>query len=163
MESKDTYQIREHNRNSRSEATSRFRFWSLFSIFAFGFLSSGCEEGTPSLAPVSGKVIYQNQPLPRGSIVFVPDADRGSNGPLAQGTIQPDGSYIIQTGDKPGAMPGYYRVTVIAVEESNRGYYRPASAPHSLVPEKYRDPQLSDLSCEVKAGRENAINFNLTP
>jgi hypothetical protein len=31
------------------------------------------------------------------------------------------------------------------------------------VPERYRDPQLSDLVCEVKPGQENGINFNLTP
>jgi hypothetical protein len=135
-----------------------------FLIIACLWLIAGCDERTPALAPVSGKVSYLNQPLPRGTIVFVPDADRGNNGPMAQGTIQSGGIYTIQTGGKPGAIPGWYRVTVIAVEDAGIGYYRSGgSTPRSLVPEKYRDPQLSDLSCEVKAGQENAINFNLTP
>ena len=99
---------------------------------------AGCEGGTAPLAPVSGKVFYQNQPLPRGTIVFVPDADRGNNGPLAQGTIQPGGIYTVQTEGKPGALPGWYRVTVIAVESSAGSYPGRSSAPRSLVPEKYR-------------------------
>jgi len=136
----------------------------LFLVVLGLFLFAGCEGETAPLAPVSGKVSYQNQPLPRGTIVFVPDADRGNNGPLAQGTIQAGGSYTVQTDGKAGAVPGWYRVTVIAVETSiSYSPGRPSSAPRSLVPERYRDPQLSDLACEVKPGRENTINFNLTP
>jgi hypothetical protein len=140
------------------DCTNISRF--LASLIGLGILCSGCDHGTPSLAPVSGKVVFQNQPLPGGAIVFVPDADRGNNGPLAQGTIQPGGAYTLQTGGQAGAYPGWYRVTVIAVD---RGYQSVGSAPRALVPEKYRDPQLSDLTCEVKEGQENKINFNLTP
>jgi hypothetical protein len=126
-------------------------------------LFAGCDAGTPTLVPVSGKVLYRNQPLPRGTIVFVPDADRGNNGPLAQGTIQGGGSYTMQTGEKSGAMPGWYRITVIAVENTTSFSLNGSAVPRSLVPERYRDPQLSDLACEVKAGQENSINFNLIP
>jgi len=140
----------------------RYRFGSIL-VGASWLLFAGCDAGTPTLVPVSGKVLYRNQPLPRGTIVFVPDADRGNNGPLAQGTIQGGGSYTIQTGEKPGAMPGWYRVTVIAVENASSFSLNGSAVPRSLVPERYRDPQLSDLACEVKAGQENSINFNLTP
>jgi hypothetical protein len=133
-------------------------------IFSIVFFFSGCEQANQQLTPVSGKVSFQNQLLPRGAIVFVPDSDRGNNGPLAQGTIQGEGRYTIQTAGQPGAMPGWYRVTVISVEETNSGSNRVASlAPRSLVPERYRDPRLTDLVCEVKAGEANVINFNLTP
>ena len=164
MESKITIQKRIHWHNSLFAMLHRPYFGLLFSICCTGLVSSGCEQETPSLASASGKVFYENQPVPRGAIVFVPDADRGNNGPLAQGTIQLDGKYTLQTSGQLGAIPGWYRVTVIAVEESRSGGSRSgASAPRSLVPEKYRDPRLSDLACEVKAGRENSINFNLTP
>src|SRR5260370_37893639 len=147
MGSKDTIQNKEQGFNSPAALPRRRHFWFLFLIFCIGFLFAGCEEGTPTLAPVSGRVSYQNQLLPRGAAVVVPDADRGNNGRLAQGSIQSGGAYTIQTDGKPGAMPGWYRVTVIAVEEALAGYYRPgASIPRSLVPEKYRDPQLSDLT-----------------
>lgn len=161
---KEPKRIQDHGPYGPVAWLHQFRFRFLFPIFCMGFLIPGCEETTPPLALVSGRVSYQNQLLPRGAIVFVPDADRGNNGRLAQGTIHPGGLYTIQTDGKAGALPGWYRVTVIAVVESGSGHYRSgASTPRSLVPEKYRDPQLSDLTCEVKAGRENIINFNLTP
>ena len=140
----------------------RCRFGSIL-VGASWLFFAGCDAGTPTLVPVSGKVLYRNQPLPRGTIVFVPDADRGNNGLLAQGTIQGGGSYTIQTEGKSGAMPGWYRVTVIAVESTSGFSLNGLAVPRSLVPERYRDPQLSDLACEVKAGQENSINFNLTP
>ncbi len=148
--------------NSKARPTGAVLYRFPVAIFCICFFFSGCDQGTPALAPVTGKVFFQNQPLPSGAIVFVPDADRGNNGPLALGTIQPGGAYTVQTDGHPGTYPGWYRVTVIAVESA--GHNRPgASAPRALVPEKYRDPQLSDLTCEVKEGRENSINFNLTP
>jgi hypothetical protein len=140
----------------------RYRLASILAIAGL-LLVAGCEGEAVPLAPVSGRVLYQNQPLPRGTIVFVPDADRGNNGPLAQGTIQAGGIYTVETEGKPGAAPGWYRVTVIAVEAPAGYSPSRSSAPRSLVPERYRDPQLSDLTCEVKASRENSINFNLTP
>src|SRR2546430_11681591 len=99
----------------------RYRLRTVLAIIGL-FFFAGCEGGAAPLAPVSGKVFYQNQPLPRGTIVFVPDADRGNNGPLAQGTIQPGGNYTVQTEGKAGALPGWYRVTVIAVESSAGSY-----------------------------------------
>jgi hypothetical protein len=142
---------------------SEIRFILLSLLVSSFCFAAGCDGTNPSLAPVSGKVFYQNQPLPRGTIVFVPDADRGNNGPLAQGSIQAGGSYAIQTEGKPGALPGWYRVTVISVENASGFSGSVSSVPRSLVPERYRDPQLSDLTCEVKAGQDNGINFNLTP
>ena len=148
---------------ARSISALDFPFVDKGIVFAIlALLLAGCDGGAPQLAPVGGKVSYQGVLLRGGTIVFVPDADRGNNGPLAKGTIQVDGKYTLKTGDMPGAMPGWYRVTVIAVEESRY----PAgsnglSVPRSLVPEKYRDPQLSDLTCEIKPGQENGIDFNL--
>src|SRR6266446_1367046 len=141
--------------NSKARPTGAVPYRFRVTIFCVCFFFSGCDQGTPALAPVTGKVFFQNQPLPRGTIVFVPDADRGNNGPLAQGTIQAGGSYTVQTEGKPGAAPGWYRVTVIAVEAPAAYSTSRSSAPRSLVPERYRDPQLSDLTCEVKAGQEN--------
>src|SRR5260370_14992581 len=80
MGSKDTIQNKEQGSNAQAATPRRFHFWLLFLVFCIGFLFAGCEEGTLTLAPVSGRVSYQNQPLPRGAIVFVPDADRCNNG-----------------------------------------------------------------------------------
>jgi hypothetical protein len=95
-------------------------------------------------------------------IVFTPDESRGGSGPLARAEIQADGAYQLRTGESPGAVAGWYRVTVVAVETSlaySGG--RSFRVPRSVLPDKYRDPELSGLTCEVKSGKANGINFNL--
>jgi hypothetical protein len=94
--------------------------------------------------------------------VFTPDASRGNHGELARGDIRPDGSYYLRTGRGYGAAPGWYRVTILAVdmpEKPDPG--ERFATPHSLLPEKYRDPVLADLVREIHGGRETTIDFHL--
>jgi hypothetical protein len=120
---------------------------------------AGCDPGSSSLSPVQGQVRYHGLPVAGGTIVFAPDAARGNAGPLARADLQADGGYSLSTAGAPGAAAGWYRVTVVAVQAPAPG--PPFAAPHSLLPEKYRDPDLSGLTCEVKAGRSNLFHFNL--
>src|SRR6516225_7750875 len=71
----------------------------------------GCGQGEP-MTPVHGRVFFHGQPLPGGTIVFTPDAERGGRGPLACGEIDADGRYTLRTGDKPGAVSGWHRITI---------------------------------------------------
>ena len=123
---------------------------------------AGCQRGPGPLNAVSGRVSYKGFPLQGGTIVFTPDTTRGAAGPLALGKINGDGSYQLFTGDEPGAYAGWFRVTVTSYSASSSQVpgqpFRPA---FSLIPEKYRDPELSMLACEVKANRTNTIDFNL--
>jgi len=125
-----------------------------------GLAGCGQEDSTP--APVHGRVFYKGAPLSRGSIVFSPDVDRGGNGPLARGDIGPDGHYTLTTDGRPGATPGWHRVTIVAIEDP------PARQPdtefaevHSLLPRKYAAPDLSGLEAQVKAGEVNVLDFHL--
>jgi hypothetical protein len=124
-------------------------------------LVAGCGS-EPEFVPVRGKVSYHGQPLPRGTIVFTPDPDRGTSGPQASAEIQPDGSYTLRTGAAFGAIPGWHRVTVLALDappaEGTAGGFL---VPRSLLPDKYRDPVQSGLVCEVQPGKVNGFNFNL--
>ena len=100
--------------------------------------------------------------VPTGSIVFAPDLMRGATGPVLRADIQPDGTYYLRTGERSGAAPGWYHVTLLALEQPRPtppGFY--AAAPRSLLPERYRDPELSGLVCEVKAIEENVLDFHL--
>lgn len=131
-------------------------------VFLFLFLlsSGGCGSSPPALAPVQGVVSYRGTPLTGGMIVFTPDESRGTHGPLAHAIIQPDGSYSLRTGEESGAVPGWHRITVVAVETP--GEPAPRWLPRrSLLPEKYRDPDLSGLCQEVKANQVNIINLDL--
>src|SRR5947209_13912403 len=78
----------------------------------------GCGPGEESLATVRGKVTYKGAALSGGTIVFIPDANRGGDGPLAQGEIQGDGSYVLKTGDSEDVQAGWYKVTVAALERA---------------------------------------------
>jgi hypothetical protein len=119
-------------------------------------LVTGCEQGPVTFVPVHGKVFYRGVSLHTGTVVFTPDTLRGNNGPLATADIQADGSFTLRTGAVSGAVPGWHRITVLAVEAPKSG-----GRPRWLLPEKYSDPELSGLSGEVKAGQANTINLNL--
>jgi hypothetical protein len=124
--------------------------------------TAGCRSGSTPLAAVHGRVFYRGQALQRGTIVFAPDETRGCRGELACAEIQADGSYILKTGDALGAVPGWHHVTISCVMPAAPAPPgQPYAYPLSLLPPRYRDPQLSGLACEVKADRTNSIDFQL--
>ena len=125
-------------------------------------LVSGCEMGTEGLASVRGKVTYKGVALSAGTIVFTPDALRGTTGSMARSEIRKDGTYVLQTNSLQGATVGWHRVTVMAMElRPMIGADRDLLMPRSLLPEKYRDPELSGLSCQIRGGQDNCIDFDL--
>ena len=125
-------------------------------------LLGGCQRGPAPLMQVSGKVAYKGFALQGGTIVFTPDTSRGETGRIALGRINQDGTYHLNTGENLGAPAGWYRVTVTSLAAS--GLPTPGQLfnhPYSILPDKYRDPELSQLACEIKANRPNTIDFNL--
>ena len=120
---------------------------------------AGCQPSVRPLTPVTGKVSYKGHPLQSGAIVFTPDGKRGETGRIAFGKIATDGTFVLYTGETAGAAPGFYRVTVLAHggDIASGG----ARFPQPLLPDKYRDPNQSELGCEVKANRPNMFDFPL--
>ena len=95
----------------------------------------GCRQGSAPLAPVRGQVSYQGNLLPGGVIVFSPDASKGTRGDVAIAEIQPDGTFLLKTGDRAGVAAGWHRVTVAAVRPTALGQVGQAYAmPPSLIP-----------------------------
>ncbi len=117
--------------------------------------AAGCGGGDQPL-PVRGTVYFKDVPLSGGTIVFIPDEERGGRGPMARAEIGPDGNFELRTDDAAGAVAGWHRVTVAG----------PAPPPHdgpqgAWLPTKYRDPELSGLSCLVRPGEDNRFEFRL--
>lgn len=125
-------------------------------------LLGGCQRGPAPLTPVSGKVTFRGVALQTGTIVFTPDPSAGDRGPIAHGKINSDGSFHLFTGEAAGAPAGKYRVTVTAY--ANGGMQTPSQpfvTPYSILPDKYRDPELSGLACEIKPNRPNSFDIPL--
>jgi hypothetical protein len=130
------------------------------------FFVPGCgeDEGLDRRYPVHGRVMYRSQPLEIGRITFHP-IDTAGPARDATGTIQ-NGYYTLSTiGGDDGALPGRYRVAIVAksAEPSRLQPIVPGGAArHSdvikatrraknLIPAKYTSPRLSPLIREVKA------------
>jgi len=114
----------------------------------------GCGANGPELAPLSGTISLDGQPLPHGLVQFVPASGAG---PAAVGSIAA-GRFTAETGGRRGAVPGRYLVRVEArakpVDETD-------TLPKSLVPARYGDPATSGIVAEVVVGQDNVVDITL--
>ena len=116
----------------------------------------GCGSKNSAKQTVKGRVWYHGEPLPGGTIVFVPDEERGSSGEMVKGTISDDGSFTLDSN-----MPaGWYRVAIAPLPSAS-SVTPTVAAPYPGPPARYRNPQLSGLNGEVKKSAENAFDFQL--
>ncbi len=135
-------------------ACGRSLFFALLSAGMLGSVGCGAKEAAPN--DVKGRVDYRGGALAGGLIVFVPDEERGNSGPLVKGTIQPDGSFSLGS----SVPAGWYKVAVAPFPGA--GQTTPTAAdPYPGPPLRYRNPQLSGLDGEVKAGTDNVFHFQL--
>jgi len=120
-------------------------------------LLAGC--GGPSVAPVSGRVTVAGQPVAKGSLIFMPNQDKGTSGKAATGDIQPDGTYTLSTfSEKDGAIVGHHRVVITGRSlEDDEG-----TPPNTEIPPRYGNVRQSGLTAEVKSAG-NTIDFDLEP
>jgi hypothetical protein len=109
---------------------------------------TSCGRDAKQREVVRGRVLFQGDALPGGTIVFTPDTDLGGDGPMAVAEIKSDGSYALKTGNDFGASSGPYRVTIAAAAP----VAPVASAQAVVLPRKYRDPAQSGLKREIKPG-----------
>lgn len=119
---------------------------------------SGCTQ-TPAVVPVSGKVLYNGEPLPCGFVMFQPE-----QGQAAQGEIQPDGTFQLSTyGPNDGAVPGHHKVSVRSFSNQKAGVDGgDAEAPgRLLIPQQYTRFGMSGLSADVTPGSTEPIVLEL--
>jgi hypothetical protein len=125
----------------------------------------GCGGGSdnPAVAPVSGKVTYNGQPVNGGVVQFTPISS-GGKGPVgkpATGNVGADGTFKLSSyGDGDGAVVGKHKVAyappVLPVDEkTHTENSKPVKGPFDgLMPSK--------ADQEVKAG-PNTIDIDLIP
>ncbi len=117
------------------------------SVFALG-----CEPTPAAQARVHGTVTVNGRPLRGGTIVFVPDRQRGNRGDVAQAVVGEDGRFELRGKHGMGAVPGWHRITVAPPPDATDLVQRM---------EKYRYPDQSGLSREIKAGSDNQCDIQI--
>jgi hypothetical protein len=108
---------------------------------------------------VRGQILYRGEPVSGGLVVFAPDPEHGSDGPLVTTQLQPDGSFTLTAGDGKPVAPGWYRIAVAPKAGSIES--PTVQRPYPGLPAKYRNPTLSGLGGEVKPGQDNVFCFDL--
>jgi hypothetical protein len=118
----------------------------------------GCSSKPAPTNQIQGQVFFQGQPLRGGLVVFVPDAEQGNRGSLVSAKIGDDGRFQIDPTEAEPIRPGSHRVAVAATSrETTPSQY---VSLFREVPSRYRNPQQSGLSCEIKPGR-NRVDIYL--
>jgi hypothetical protein len=140
-----------------------------FASFAFLCLLSGahligCDSAQYGLAPVSGIVTLDGQPVPGAQVSFQPQGS-GTNtnpGPGSTGLCDDSGRYELTTIRKePGAVPGPHAVRIYG-PRGNADTSSDADAPgrKEVFPSRYNFQ--TELTFEVPSECTDAANFELT-
>lgn len=117
-----------------------------FAVVAICLTFCGCDDG-PAVAPVTGTVTQDGEPLPFAMIEFQPD-----KGAPSYAESDENGHYeVVYQTDRKGALLGHHYVSVTtAGEKTDPETDTTYNVPES-VPAKYNDP--TELEFEVEPGK----------
>ena len=122
---------------------------------------TGCGSRT-SVAPVSGTVTLDGQPLANVHVAFQPVATSGNTnvGTGSYGMTDSSGNYSLRQADtdRPGAVVGQHRVEINYKVEADDRDPKTRPPPKSLPPRYNRESQ---LQFQVERGGAKAANFEL--
>lgn len=156
--------------------------WLAVSVFvAFSVGCGGGAKDGPKTVPVTGTVTFKGQPVAGATVALSP---KTAGLRAAVGITDAAGRFQLTTltpGD--GAMPGSYGVQIAKIEGADaaaapavedpiaasqraakEGKLEPLAGPEAvkdLLPVKYKSPNTSGLTAEVKQGA-NDLRFDLT-
>ena len=128
---------------------------------------AGCGKHPYELAPVSGTVTIDGQPVTQANVMFAPIAkgEKDAAGKPAFGSLGPDGHFVLTTYDEAdGAVIGEHWVTIIHVAEQNNDWPAPKTAEK---PNKTsaKNPKFSRITVprtvNVVADQDNHIDIQL--
>jgi hypothetical protein len=129
---------------------------------------AGCGENPYALAPVSGRVTLNGEPLPDASVIVHPLSTAKEVGPDSTGITDSQGRFTLTTVDGPrGAVVGKSRVTIstkkLSEERSDASAQLQKAkdiAVQEKVPLKYAGE--SALTLEIPSGGLASADFDLT-
>jgi hypothetical protein len=114
---------------------------------AVSILIAGCGDGRPKRVPVAGQVLIDGKPLTTGSVQFVPEGGRPS-----QGEIDASGRFRLTCYEKDdGALVGTHRVAIISAKELSPYEVR------WFTPKKFADFKTSGITKEITGPTEDLV------
>lgn len=118
---------------------------------------AGCGGESVEVAPVSGRVTLNGQPVANHFVGFQPVSGAASGAIGSSGVTDSEGRFTLKTvdGKHEGAVVGKHQVIIAPKEEGSSGE-GPGTGAVSPLP-----PEASDwsLTFDVIAGKENTANF----
>ena len=134
-----------------------------FASLAFVSLSClvsllGCEARGPQRFPVSGRILFKNEPLEHGSIQFLTTS--GPPGP-ASGAVIKDGRYTIPR--EQGLEPGVYRVVISSTVEVKKLPPGWTGSPptEERLPSAYSSATKGTITIEVTPDGSHEFDFSI--
>jgi hypothetical protein len=126
------------------------------------FWLAGCSPGPYQIAPVSGRVTLNGQPLAHASVTFQPlSVGRNQNpGPGSGGFTDADGRYTLRLigAETWGAVVGKHLVRITRTPQDSSADDRPKRLKD--LPAKYN--KKTKLEFDVPAGGTSSADFLLT-
>jgi len=83
------------------------------------FLAVGCSKNDPRKHDVWGTVTYRGQPVPAGSVTFIPDASQGNSGPAV--TIKIENGRYDSRKEGRGHIGGPHKVRITGLTGKDSG------------------------------------------
>ena len=133
-------------------------------------VATGCKSKTIEVAPVQGIVTLDGKPLEGIEVHFVPDGEKGTEGPRAIGTTDAKGQFALTCGDRgSGAVVGHHRVMLVdtwaqpPVPDRREGK---AAAPRKVldrprISDVYSQVTTTPLRREVAAGGSPSVELKI--
>lgn len=115
----------------------------------------GCGS-KPTMTEVFGIVKLDGAPMPDALVEFLPDPDKGTNGPRSSGKTDSEGRFRLMRDDEQmGAVVGWHRVLIQDMRtfppprEQHKGGVPPVMPP-SRIAAQYQNASRTPLRQEVK-------------
>ncbi len=124
---------------------------------------SGCGEAEgPLRFPVAGQVLLKDKPVAEAMVVFHAIGGVPSSLPKPIAFTDADGHYQVSTlGNRDGAVPGAYKITVELRAMRQVGDEPTRDGPN-LLPAKYADPATTPFECQVQETANEVTPLQLT-
>jgi len=127
-------------------------------LCALCMVIAGCNRSGLDLAPVEGVVKHNGAPVEGAGVLFLPPT-----GPMAMGTTDAEGRFILTTANHEGALIGEHRVIISKTKTLATqipGQLFPRYDTQYLIPQKYADASTSGLVKTVDDD-DNEFEFEL--